>query len=126
MSSAAASSFRLCFIERRLKNSLRCALVVATLTMRQFFRMYSWISALIQCMRVADQADALVRVEALHGLHQADVAFLDQVAVRQAVAQVLARDRDDQAQVRQHQASGGLEVAVFTQAPPERGFFLLA
>ena len=41
--------FRLCFIERRLKNSLRCALVVARRTMRQFLRMYSWISALIQC-----------------------------------------------------------------------------
>ena len=37
------------FIERRLKNSLRWALVVATFTSRQFFRMYSWISALIQC-----------------------------------------------------------------------------
>ncbi|TXT21266.1 MAG: hypothetical protein FD132_776 [bacterium] len=38
-----------CFMLRRLKNSLRCALVVATLTRRQFFRMNSWISALIQC-----------------------------------------------------------------------------
>ena len=36
------------FIERRLKNSLRCALVVATFTSRQLRRMYSWISALIQ------------------------------------------------------------------------------
>ena len=45
-----ASVLKPCFIERRLKNSLRWALVVATLTMRQFFRMYSWISALIQCM----------------------------------------------------------------------------
>ena len=34
---------------RRLKNSLRCAFVVATLTMRQFFRMNSCISARIQC-----------------------------------------------------------------------------
>ena len=49
VSASAASPFMLCFIERRLKNSLRCALVVATLTMRQFFRMYSWISARIQC-----------------------------------------------------------------------------
>ncbi|MOA47478.1 hypothetical protein D3C78_1701160 [compost metagenome] len=49
-SSAAASALRPCFIERRLKNSLRWALVVASLTMRQFLRMYSWISALIQCM----------------------------------------------------------------------------
>ena len=35
---------------RRLKNSLRCALVVATFTSRQLRRMYSWISALIQCI----------------------------------------------------------------------------
>ncbi|MNC93781.1 hypothetical protein D3C83_104890 [compost metagenome] len=34
---------------RRLKNSLRCALVVATLTMRQLRRMNSCISARIQC-----------------------------------------------------------------------------
>ncbi len=39
--------------------------------------------------RVAHQAHALFRVEALDGLHQADVAFLDQVALRQAVTQVL-------------------------------------
>jgi hypothetical protein len=43
--------------------------------------------------RIAHQAHALVRVEALDGLHQADVAFLDQVAVGQAVAQVFARNR---------------------------------
>ncbi len=35
---------------RRLKKSLRCALVVATFTSRQLRRMYSWISALIQWM----------------------------------------------------------------------------
>ena len=35
---------------RRLKKSLRCALVVATFTRRQLRRMYSWISALIQWM----------------------------------------------------------------------------
>ena len=49
------------------------------------------------------QAHAALRVEALHGLHQADVAFLDQVGVRQAVAEVAAGDRDHQAQVREHQ-----------------------
>jgi hypothetical protein len=82
--------------------------------MRQFFRMYSWISALIQ-----------VWVEALDGLHQADIAFLDQVAVRQAVAQVLARHRHDQAQVRQHQAAGGFDIRLVAQAPGEAAFFLL-
>jgi hypothetical protein len=59
---------------------------------------------------VAHQAHALVGVEALHGLHQADVAFLDQVAVRQAVAQVLAGNGHHEAQVRQHQRAGGFEV----------------
>jgi hypothetical protein len=34
---------------RRLKNSLRCALVVAIFTMRQLRRICSWISARIQC-----------------------------------------------------------------------------
>ena len=46
--SAGCSVLLSCFMPRRLKNSLRCALVVAIFTRRQFFRMYSWISALIQ------------------------------------------------------------------------------
>ena len=46
--SSADSQARLFFALRRLKNSLRCALVVATLTMRQFFSTNSWISARIQ------------------------------------------------------------------------------
>jgi len=65
--------------------------------------------------RVADQTHALIRVEALDGLHQAHVAFLDQVALRQAIAQVLARHRHHQAQVRQHQPAGGLDVVVVAQ-----------
>ena len=35
---------------RKLKNSLRCALVVAIFTKRQLRTMYSCISALIQCI----------------------------------------------------------------------------
>ena len=38
-----------CLVLRRLKNNLRCAFVVATFTIRQLRRTYSWISALIQC-----------------------------------------------------------------------------
>ena len=49
--------------------------------------------------RVADQAHALIRVEALDGLHQPHVAFLYQIAMRQAVAQILARDGNHQPQV---------------------------
>ena len=115
VSPSAASPFRPCFIERRLKNSLRCALVVATLTMRQLLQDVLVDLGLDPVQRVADQPHALLGVEALDGLHQADVAFLDQVAVRQAVAQVLARHRHDQPQVRQHQPAGGLQVALVAQ-----------
>ena len=48
---------------------------------------------------VADQTHALVGVKPLHGFHQAHVAFLNQIAVRQAVTQVLAGDGYHQAQV---------------------------
>ena len=40
---------------------------------------------------VAHQAHALVGIEALHGFHQADVAFLNEVGVGQAIAQILTR-----------------------------------
>ena len=46
---ATDSAAELAFMLRRLKNSLRCAFVVATLTSRQLRRMYSCISARIQC-----------------------------------------------------------------------------
>jgi hypothetical protein len=69
---------------------------------------------------VRHQAHALVRVETLDCLHQADIAFLDQVGVRQAVAQVAARDRHHQAQVRQHQLLRGVQVVLSASAWPAR------
>jgi tRNA A37 threonylcarbamoyladenosine dehydratase len=41
--------------------------------------------------RVAHQTHALVGVKALDGFHQAHIAFLNEVGVGQAIAQVLAR-----------------------------------
>ena len=66
--------------------------------------------------RERHQAHADRRVEALHGLHEADVAFLDHVAQRQAVAGVAAGDVHDEPQVRQHELAGSLEVAVVAEA----------
>ena len=43
---------------------------------------------------------AALVLELVHGLHQADVALLDQVEELQPAVRVLLRDRDDQAQVR--------------------------
>ncbi|MCY1560133.1 hypothetical protein D9M68_972360 [compost metagenome] len=71
---------------------------------------------------VAHQTHALVGVKALHRLHQADIALLNQVAVWQAITQVLAGDRHHQAQVRHHQLAGGLQVVVVAQAA--RGLLL--
>ena len=85
---------------RRLKNSLRCALVVATLTMRQLLEDELVHLGADPVHRERHQAHALVGVETLDRLHQADVAFLDQVADLQAVAVVAARDVHDEAQVR--------------------------
>ncbi|MNS86575.1 hypothetical protein D3C72_1204830 [compost metagenome] len=48
------------------------------------------------------QAHAHFRVEALHGLHQADVAFLDQVSLSQAVAGIATGDMYDKTQVGEH------------------------
>jgi hypothetical protein len=72
---------------RRLKNSLRCALVVAILTSRQLRRMDLRLDPV---QGEGHQPDAPLGVEPAHGLHEADIAFLDQVCLRQAVAQVIA------------------------------------
>ena len=71
------------------------------------------------------QPHADLGVEALDGLHQADVAFLDEIAHRQAIATVAARDVDDEAQVRQHELARGVEVVVAAQ-PAREGLFVLA
>ena len=72
------------------------------------------------------QADAALRVKALHRLHQSDVAFLDQVGVRQAVTEITARHRHDQAQVRQYELARRVEIVVVAQTLPERTLFFRA
>jgi hypothetical protein len=63
---------------------------------------------------------AAVRIEALDGLHEADVALLDQVGMGQAVAEVAARKGDHEAQMREHQRPGGVQVLVLPETPGER------
>ena len=58
------------------------------------------------------QAHAHRRVEALDRLHQADVAFLHEIAQRQAIAGITARDVHDEAQVRHDERACGRQVAV--------------
>src|SRR5690606_15475579 len=46
------------------------------------------------------QPHTAIGVETFYCLHEADIAFLDQVGVRQPVTQILARDGNHQAQMR--------------------------
>ena len=112
------------FIRRRLKKSLRCALVVAIFTSRQLRSTYSWISARIQCSANETRRTPRSGIETAHGLHEADVAFLDQVGLRQPIAQVLAADGDDQPQMRQDEVLRGVEVVVAHQAAAELDLLL--
>src|SRR3546814_6792445 len=71
-------------------------------------------------LREADQTHALIGVEALDRLHQADVAFLDQVAHAQAVALITARYVHHKAQMRKHQLLGRIEVFLIAEASRQR------
>ncbi len=62
------------FALRMLKNSFFWFAVVPIFTSDQERRMYSWIEALIHHNRIC-ASEAALRLELLHGLHQADIAF---------------------------------------------------
>ncbi len=67
------------------------------------------------------ESHAAFGVEAADGLHEAHIAFLDEIGLRQPVTQVVARHGDHQPQVRQHQLAGGVDIIGFLQTPAERG-----
>ena len=65
---------------------------------------------------VGGEAEALVGLEPLDGLHQADVALGDHLADRQAVAAIAHGDARDEPQMRRHQLVGGLRVLMLLPA----------
>jgi hypothetical protein len=67
-----------------------------------------------------------VGIVALDGLHQADVALLDQVGMRQAVAQVAAGNRDDQTKMRRHQLARGIQILLIAETAGKRLLLRLA
>jgi hypothetical protein len=71
-----------------------------------------------------DQAYPAVGVETLYRLHEPDVALLDEVRVRQPVAEVPARQRHDQPQVRQDEPARRFQVAVALEALGKRALLL--
>ncbi len=71
------------------------------------------------------QANATRRIEAFDRLHQADVAFLDQVGMRQAIAEVTTGDGNDETQVRKDELTRGIDIAVIAETLGQPRFFRL-
>ena len=72
--------------------------------------------------RIGGEAEALLGLEALDGLHQADIALRHDLADRQAVAAVAHRDLGDEAQMRRDELVGGLAIAMLAPALGEHVF----
>ena len=69
------------------------------------------------------QAHPTIRVEAFDGLHQADIAFLNQIGMRQAITEIATGNRNHQTQMREHQLAGGVDVAFIAQTAGKGLFF---
>ena len=73
---------------------------------------------------VGREAEALLGLEALHRLHQADIAFGDHFADRQAIAAIAHGDLGDEAQMAGDQLVRGVAVAVLLVALGEHVFLV--
>ena len=66
-----------------------------------------------------------IRVEALDRFHQADIAFLHEIAHWQSVAQIAAGNMHDKPQVREHQLPRGIQIPFRAELDGERDLLLL-
>jgi formylmethanofuran dehydrogenase subunit E-like metal-binding protein len=73
-----------------------------------------------------DQPHAIIRIEALHGLHETDIAFLDEVTQRQTVARVALGNVHYETQVRHDELTRGIDVALIVKAGGQCVFVHLA
>src|SRR3546814_9273617 len=62
---------------------------------------------------VSREAEAAIGLELLHTLHQADIAFGDQFADRQAVTAIAHGDLGHETQVRRNELRGSFRVFMF-------------
>ena len=72
------------------------------------------------------QPHTTARIKALHRLHQADIAFLDQIGMRQAIAEIAPCDGNHQPQMRQHQLARRINVTMVTQTLRQMALLRLA
>lgn len=76
--------------------------------------------------RERHQTYAVRRIKAFDGLHQTDIALLDQIGVRQTVAQIAPRNRNDQAKVGKNQLARRFDIFFFAKLRRQPKLFLLA
>ena len=65
-------------------------------------------------------------IEAFHGLHQANVAFLNQIRKWQSVARKSPRNGNHVTQMRKHQLPSSLKIVVGVITPGKRFLFFSA
>ena len=76
-------------------------------------------------MCIRDRTHTVRRVEALDRLHQTDIAFLDQIGVRQTVAKVAAGDRNHQAQMRKNKLACRFQILIVAETRRQPNFLFL-
>ena len=75
-------------------------------------------------LRKSHEPGAAVRIIAADCLHEADIAFLDQVRIGKSVAEIAACNGNDEAKVRKHQLLRCSKIVMITQINGERALFL--
>ena len=74
---------------------------------------------------IGREAEAFVRVELLHGLHQADITFGNDLAHGQAIAAIAHRDLRHEAEVGRHHLLCGFRILMLGPALGEHELFVL-
>ncbi|MNB68461.1 hypothetical protein D3C75_149690 [compost metagenome] len=74
--------------------------------------------------RKGNQTHTNLWVEAANSFHQANITFLDQVCLRQAVTGVITGNMSDKAQVRQDELLSGFQIALIMQPFSQLPLFL--
>ena len=71
-----------------------------------------------------NEAHTHIRVETLHGFHQADITFLDEVAMGESITFVTTGDADHEAQMREDEFTRSVQIAVLAVSASEVLFLL--
>ena len=70
------------------------------------------------------QAHADFGIEPPHGLHETDIAFLDEVGLGKSIAGVAPGEMDDEAHVAEHKLACRLKILIVVEAFREGSFIL--